>query len=479
MSNKADDDVYYGIIPLLPKDKIYGFWDIFLITSGFSIATWCYVQGGYVATLLGIKAVLLNVFFSMTLVGMFVMLAAIISTRHGIDLWVYQRAIYGHLGVKVFLIPLFIIDWGWYAINAQTFGGSMSKLIGAAGISVSDGAVPWISLIAVLIGWVIAIKGPVAVKKSTYVMVPSLFLVGIIIVIMVFSQYSFSDLLAMKPVNGNTYGSQMETYMIVLEWNIAFVLAWFPVLGSLPRLVKTERSSYWGTVAGFGIIMAAFVCIGAITGLVMTQSGQMSNDPTDWLISLGGAKLGLISLFLVGVANVSTAAAGAYSLAISTKILNPRWDYRVVVTVWSIWCAVLTLWGGVWTYYTVFLALMGAACGPAVGLIIADYFIVRKSKVSMEGLFQVRKSNVYSYTKGFNIVGVIALAVGIASYFFLYDPIKYVAKSFLFNYTTASGLATVISMVIYVALSKIPALNSYLTSDEREPVSISKNQVTV
>lgn len=213
----------------------------------------------------------------------------------------------------------------------------------------------------------------------------------------------------------------------------------------------------------------------------MTQSGLMSNDPTDWFISLGGAKLGLISLFLVGVANVSTAAAGAYSLAISTKILNPRWDYRVVVTVWSIWCAVLTLWGGVWTYYTVFLALMGAACGPALGLIIADYFFVRKSKVSMDGLFQVRKSNVYSYTKGFNIVGVIALAVGITSYFFIYDPIKYVAKSFLFNYTTASGLATVISMVIYVVLSKIPALNSYLTSDERESVSVSvsKNQVTV
>ena len=481
MTNKADNDVYYGIIPLLPKDKIYGFWDIFLITSGFSIATWCYVQGGYIATLLGIKAVLFNVFFGMTLVGMFVMLAAIISTRHGIDLWVYQKAIYGHIGVLVFLIPLFIVNWGWYAINAQTFGLSMSKLIGAAGINVTDGAVPWISVIAVFIAWVIAIKGPVAVKKATYVMVPSLFLVGIIILYMVLSQYSISELLAMKPVNGDTYGSQRETYMIVLEWNIAFVFAWFPVLGSLPRLVKTERSSYWGTVAGFGIIMAAFVCIGAITGLVMTQAGQMSNDPTDWLISLGGAKLGLISLFLVGVANVSTGAAGAYCLAISTKILNPNWNYRVVVTVWSVWCAVLTLWGGVWTYYTVFLAVMGATCGPAVGMIIADYFFVRKSKFSMDGLFKVRKSNVYYYTKGFNIVGIIALVVGIASYFFIYDPINYVAKSFLFNYTTACGLSTVISMVVYVVLSRIPALNSYLTSDKRESVSVSasKNQVTV
>lgn len=477
--SKADDDVYYGIIPLLPKDKIYGFWDIFLITSGFAIATWCYVQGGYVATLLGIKAVILNVFFSMTLAGMFVMLAAIISTRHGIDLWVYQRAIYGHIGVNAFLIPLFIIDWGWYAVNAQTFGASMSKLIGAAGMSVSDGAVPWISVIAVVIGWIIAIKGPVAVKRSTYVMVPSLFLVGILILIMVFSKYSFSDLAAMKPVNANAYGTQWETYMIVLEWNIAFVLAWFPVLGSLPRLVKTERSSYWGTVAGFGIIMAAFVSIGAITGLVMSQSGQMSNDPTDWLISLGGAKLGLISLFLVGVANVTTAAAGAYSLAISTKILNPKWDYRVVVTVWSVWCALLTLWGGVWTYYTVFLAVMGAACGPAIGLIIADYFIVRKSKVSMDGLFQVRKSNVYTYTKGFNIVGLIALVIGIVGYFLLYDPINYAARNFLFNYTTASGLSTALSMVVYVVLSKIPSLKSYLLQDQSASVQVSKHQATL
>jgi NCS1 family nucleobase:cation symporter-1 len=97
--------------------------------------------------------------------------------------------------------------------------------------------------------------------------------------------------------------------------------------------------------------MALFICIGAITGLIMSQSGILSSDPTDWLIALGGAKLGLIALFLIGVANISTAAAGTYTLCLSTKIIKPEISYLKVAAIWGIWCCILTIWGGAWTYY--------------------------------------------------------------------------------------------------------------------------------
>jgi hypothetical protein len=38
-----------GTVPMLARDRQYSFWDLFLATSGFSIATWCYTQGAYVA----------------------------------------------------------------------------------------------------------------------------------------------------------------------------------------------------------------------------------------------------------------------------------------------------------------------------------------------------------------------------------------------------------------------------------------------
>ena len=50
---KHDDfirnETIFGIVPLTKGDRKYGFWDCFLVTSGFAIATWCYEQVAYSA----------------------------------------------------------------------------------------------------------------------------------------------------------------------------------------------------------------------------------------------------------------------------------------------------------------------------------------------------------------------------------------------------------------------------------------------
>ena len=51
-----------GAVPMLRRERQYGFWDLFLTTSGFSIATWCYTQGAYVAGLLSFQQMLINIF---------------------------------------------------------------------------------------------------------------------------------------------------------------------------------------------------------------------------------------------------------------------------------------------------------------------------------------------------------------------------------------------------------------------------------
>ena len=50
-----------GTVPMLRKERQYGFWDLFLTTSGFSIATWCYTQGAYVAQYLSFQQMLINI----------------------------------------------------------------------------------------------------------------------------------------------------------------------------------------------------------------------------------------------------------------------------------------------------------------------------------------------------------------------------------------------------------------------------------
>lgn len=98
MVGKADNDVYFGITPLLNKDRIYSYWDIVLATGAWAIATWCYVQGGTIAQILGFKEAITGTLFGMTLAGIFIYLCVIIPTRHGIDIWIYLRALLGQIG---------------------------------------------------------------------------------------------------------------------------------------------------------------------------------------------------------------------------------------------------------------------------------------------------------------------------------------------------------------------------------------------
>ena len=51
-----------GVVPMMKGDRQYSFLDLFLSTSGFAIATWCYTQGAYVAQYLDFKQMMINIF---------------------------------------------------------------------------------------------------------------------------------------------------------------------------------------------------------------------------------------------------------------------------------------------------------------------------------------------------------------------------------------------------------------------------------
>ena len=476
MDTEVNNEVYYGIIPVFKNEKLYNGMDIFIILSGISIATWCYTHGGHLGTSMGLAPAVLNTFCTISLASVFVILVCVIATRLGTDIWVYQRTILGKTGCNLFLLAFFFATWGWYAINAKVFGSSMAKLIEALGINVSAVGETLLALLCVALGWYVACRGPVAVRTTNKLMVPCLFAIGFILLILVFNRWSLAELLAMKPVND--VGKSWESYVLIAEWNLAYLFAWYPSLGALPRLCKTERGSYWGSIAGFGITLALFVCIGAVAGLAMSSVGIVSHDPTDWLVYLGGPVVGLLSLVLVGFANISTASAGTYSHVLSSKIIKPDMKYWQLATLWCIWCGILVCWGGIWDNYTIFLAIIGTMAAPAIGLLVTDFYIVRKGKVSMKHLYGVDDPNSCTFTGGFNLVGFGALAAGIIAYFIVYDPFSSAARIALFNYTTATLLACAVASVTYYLLSRIPALRSYMKLDT-EYDAVSPAQETV
>jgi NCS1 family nucleobase:cation symporter-1 len=467
---RADHETLYGTIPLLRRDRIYGFWDLIFVAGSFAVATWCYVQGATLASVVNFWQAFAATLGPLMAAGVIVALVGVIATRYGIDHWIYQRAVFGYVGVLVIALVAIVATWGWYAINAQLFGQAMQKVLVAGGANVTDGWVKPLALACVFIGWLLAMGGPAGVAWSTRIMAPMLFGVGLLVLVMVIVK-GHATIFSAGPVGSapHTSGS-IESYSLAVEWNVAFALGWYPTIGAITRLVKTERKAHWGLWLGFQFCMVFFIMIAVATALLMAPllEGGLSTDPTDYLLELGGPWFGVLSLFVIALANITTMTVATYALTVAAKILRPTWNYRVVGTVGALWCALLTSWGGIWDRYPTFLAITGLLAGPALALILADYFFVRRQHISLRSMYDLKHGS-YRYTYGFNVPAIIAFGAGITAFLLVYDPFNYVVRSSLFHYTTATGLAAAVAALAYLLMAQIPAVKRYLTRDATEP----------
>jgi nucleobase:cation symporter-1, NCS1 family len=467
---RADHESLYGTIPLLRRERVYGFWDLFFVAGSFAVATWCYVQGATLATVVNFWQAFAATLGPLMAAGIIVVLVGNISTRYGIDHWIYQRAVFGYFGVLVLAFVAITTTWGWYAINAQLFGQAMQKGLNEVGMNVTDGWVKPLALGCVVIGWALAMGGPAGVKWSTRIMAPLLFAIGLMVLVLVIVK-GHSTIFSAGPIGSEpgTSGS-IDNYALAVEWNVAFALGWYPTIGAITRLVKRERPAHWALWLGYQFCMVFFILIAVATALIMAPllEGGLSTDPTDYLLELGGPWLGTLSVFAIALANITTMVVAVYALSVATKIVRPSLNYRLVGTFWAIWCGVLTAWGGIWDFYPKFLAVIGLIAGPALALILADYYFVRRRRISLRSLYDLKKGS-YKYTYGFNIPALIAFGVGVGAFLLVYDPFNYVIRSSLFHYTTATGLSALVAAVFYVLEAQIPAVKRYLTVDATEP----------
>ena len=466
VNQKAMNEAFYGTIPTLnsPEERIYSFWDMVWLTGGYAIASWCYVQGGWLAAMLTFKQLVFSTLFVFILGGLFAYTLTIISCRHGMDVFFFMRAIFGETGMVIMTFLIFVSGWGYSAINAQLYANSFIKILAAGGLALNEAWIPWLGSTCVIIGTVLAIRGPIVVKWATRIMVPSLLAVGGIMMVLLLKNVSWNGLNNLQPIDAASYAAP---YPIAVEWNLAYVLAWISVLGVIPRFAKSERISYWSHVLGFSVIMGGFVILGGMTGLVMAaKTGVVSLDPTEWLISLGGAYLGLMSVFVVALANVTTTAIDLYSVTVSSKILRPTAEFKHVCLGWASFILVLLFWGGIWEYYNTFLGVVGIIVGPILGLILTDYFFVRNQRISMRDAYMVQGHRKYYYSRGFNLVSLFCFALGVGAYVWCYDSVNIVPRQQVFYVCTATGWSVLVSSSVYFLLSRMERFRRYMVPED-------------
>lgn len=472
MNDFIQQETITGIVPMTNKDRQYSFWDLFLSTSGFAIATWCYTQGAYVAQYLTFSQMLINI-FSFNIIWVFIeCLPILFAVKYGIDLWIWLRAVLGKRGVALLSTTISLANFGWYAVAANLFASSMIHLANSFGLGLDKGLwAPILGTLCVLLGTLIALGGPEVIKWTNRFLVIALLLVGLIIVGICFLAVPITDIMNIQPATQGDL-SPLERFMLSGEGNVAFAFSWSTQALVLPRLAKTERSGYWATALSYGVVAPFFVATGGVMALAMfVKTGVYESDPTTMLSTLSTPAFALLSLLLVAFANIGTQGTGSYVNCMIVKSGMPKVSYKLMVWIAMVYVSALTIWGGVEEYFGSFISLAAYIQGPIIGMIVVDYFLLRKRKLDLRSAYFLEGHQAYEFTKGFNLVGLSCVFISLlVAVLFVYNPVTAQIQSPIFLVTTGSGFTAIFGGFLYWLASLTP-LKHYMIKD--------RNQVTI
>lgn len=445
-------------LPLLPHERIWGFWQHSSVNVGLAIATWAFLQGAAVAYYVGFVQAIATIVIGYGLSVLAVALAPCMpSVKYGIEQFVGLRCTFGETGARVVMIAVStVLAAAWSAVLAIMFGHGLvvvaNQLFGIE-LSQTGAAASLLALIAITVSALILARGPVSVEAVCRVLAPMLLAILAGIIVIVFTHHTWSELAALAPLGGVSDDPHLS-FVLAVELSIAGGFAWWPNLGNLARLTRSSRAAFWPNWVGvFGASVVA-----AAVGAVAALSLQVE-EPTEWFIPLAGVGIGVVALVIVCLANITAILSQGYASMVALKGGGGR-IFRMAAWPWLIAAilvpaAVLVFFpAAVYDNYGRFLSWGAIVLAPLCAVQIVDYFILRRRQLSVRDLFLPPNRSAYGYWKGVNLVAFAAVAAGAVTYSLLLNPVSY-EPSELFRYTTASLPAFGVAGVTFYVLTKV------------------------
>ncbi len=459
-----------GSVPMTAgAGRMYSFWDLFLATSGFSIATWCYTQGAYVAQYLSFTQMLVNIFCFNIVWVLIECIPILFAVRYGIDLWIWLRSVLGRNGVAILATVISLANFGWYAVDADLFATSMINLCAGFGIALERSLwEPFLGILCVLLGTAIALGGPRVIKWTNRILAVCLLAVGVVVVGICLTAVPLGELVQVQP-DTSLYETALGRFMLSAEGNVAFAFSWSTQALILPRLARTERSGYWGSALAYGVVAPFFVAAGGVMAMAMfVQFGYYESDPTRMLAALAGPAASLLSLLLVAFANIGTQGTGSYVNCMIVKSGLPTVPYKVLVLIAMVYVSFLTWCGWIMENFGSFISCAAYIQGPIIGMTVVDYLLVKHRRISLRSLYALEGHDAYAFTHGFNLVGLGCVLVAfVTAILFVYNPVTGQIQSDIFLVTTGSGYTALCGGLLYY-LAAHTRLRRYMLRDREE-----------
>jgi nucleobase:cation symporter-1, NCS1 family len=338
------------------------------------------------------------------------------GTKYGIPFPVFVRASFGVRGANVPAVLRALVACGWFGIQTWIGGQAIFAMLsilwpGTGSVWVCFGFF-WLLNIAVI--W----RGIDTIKFLEGIAAPFMLCVGLLLLLWVTSQAGGLGPVLSTP---SKFKSTAEFFKFFIPSLTGMVGFWATVALNIPdftRYAKSQRDQALGQALGLPTAMTLYSFIGvAVTSASVVMFGQAIWDPVVLLGRFHRPVVAFIALIALLIATLNTnVAANVVSPSNDFSNLNPRRiSFRtggIITGVIGILMMPWKLLGDFSDYIFGWLVGYSGLLGPIAGIMIADYFLLRKCELDVDALYH--SEGKYSYTRGVNWSAIVALAAGIA-----------------------------------------------------------------
>ena len=415
--------------------RTFSLWDIAALWVGLVVCVPTYTLVGSLVDLgfsavQGLGIILLG--NSIVLVPM--VLNAHGGTKYGVPFPVLARAAFGVRGANVPSMLRALVACGWFGIQTWVGAGAIHALLDSiTGGMLAAPPVPWLGIsvpeaACFLAFWgaqvAIIVRGIESIKVVEQYSAPILIaLSAALFAWAVTAVGGFGPMLDVPSAfaaGGPKAGQLWATLLPALTANIGF---WATLSLNMPdftRFAHTQRAQVLGQAVGLPLTMVAFSLVALVTtSATVVLYGAPITDPGAVLARMGGVvptAAGMVGLI---VATLSTnIAANVVAPANAFVNISPRRiTFRLGGLITAVVGMLLCPWrliGSTNGFIFVWLVGYSALLGPCAGIMLADYFLIRRRQLEVDALYSVSPVGSYHYTRGYNPAAMAALAIGVA-----------------------------------------------------------------
>ena len=474
--------VNWDLVTVNPSDKNWSWKDLFFFwgTSIQSIIGFSLITSLYYVYNLNSFVVFFGSIFGSFLVYLFVNLIGKPSQKFGLPFIVILRSSLGFKGAKYFGLIRCLV--GIFMFGIQTY--FLSKALGYLfRISIfyfqpslldtdifmifflGMNIIEWVAIIVSIISQVFLFSLGMNFNKKIIKFSALAVYFGMLI-------FFFSVLLTDVQFSSNAFLNMLDLENFLDKNNIGplisvtgTIFAFFSILilsfGDFSRYVKNESELNKGNLSLFlNLIIFSFFALFIVSGVdaFLKQGGQditrILTNPTDIIGKLDNLLITNLVLIFIIIASASTNLIANFIPSQYTLInfipssLSLK-SSSYIIAIFSFLIGIFWL-----TYFSQigilsFIDTFGAFFGPLFGIMICDFYLIKKGNLVNKDIYSAEINSVYYYSAGWHIKGVYSLLIG-----FIFSSSTIWNSNLMFLQPFSWIIGAFVSFVVYYFLAK-------------------------